>query len=81
MGMGSVHDAIREAIAGQIHDARIEVTGEGGHFRIAVVSPAFLGLGTLERHRLVLGALKELMRGDDAPVHAIDAIDARPPSS
>lgn len=75
--MGSVHDAIRQAIEEKIRDAHVQVSGEGGHFRIAVKSPAFEGLGTLERHRLVLGAIKELMAGDNAPVHAVDAIEAK----
>jgi acid stress-induced BolA-like protein IbaG/YrbA len=72
--MSSIHDAIREAIAAQVADARIDVSGEGGHFQIAVVSPVFEGLGTLERHRMVLGAIKDLMAGDNAPVHAIDSL-------
>lgn len=72
--MSAIHDTIREAIAAQIRDARIEVSGEGGHFNIAVVSPVFEGLGTLERHRLVLNAIKELMAGEQAPVHAVDSL-------
>jgi acid stress-induced BolA-like protein IbaG/YrbA len=72
--MSAIHDAIRQAIAAQIRDASVEVSGEGGHFNIAVVSPAFEGLGTLERHRLVLNSIKELMAGDQAPVHAIDSL-------
>ena len=72
--MSAINDAIREAIVARIRDARVEVSGEGGHFSIAVVSQAFEGLGTLERHRLVLNAIKELMAGEQAPVHAVDAI-------
>lgn len=73
--MSAIHDAIRQAIATQIRDARVEVSGgDGGHFAIAVVSPAFEGLGTLERHRLVLNAIKDLMAGDQAPVHAVDSL-------
>ena len=48
------------------------------HFNIKVVAPSFEGLSTLERHRKVLNALKELMAGHDAPVHAIDSIRATP---
>lgn len=72
--MSAIHDAIRQAIATRIREARVEVSGEGGHFNIAVVSPEFEGLGTLERHRLVLNAIKDLMAGDQAPVHAVDSI-------
>lgn len=73
--MGGIHDAIREAIAAAIDGAEIEVEGgQGGHFSLAVTSGAFTGKSTLERHRMVLSAIKDLMAGDRAPVHAIDSI-------
>lgn len=75
----SLDDSIRAAILHALPDATVEVTGDGRHFQLAVVSVAFEGKSTLERHRLVLGALKELMAGDAAPVHAIDSIRARTP--
>jgi BolA protein len=34
----------------------------GGHYRLLVVSPAFAGKSTVNRHRLVYDALGELMR-------------------
>ena len=49
--------------------------GGGGHFRLEIVSPAFAGLSTLARHRLVYTALGELLQG---PVHAL-AIKAMTP--
>ena len=73
--MGDIHEAIRSAIATAIEDAETAVEGgQGGHFTISVTSPAFAGKNTLERHRMVLGAIKELMAGDAAPVHAVDSI-------
>ena len=76
--MADIHDAIRSAIAGAIEDAQIEVTGgDGGHFELSVVSKAFEGLSTLERHRMVLQSIKELMAGHQAPVHAIDSLRTR----
>lgn len=75
----SIDDAIRSALADALPGAEIEVRGDGRHFQLTVVSAAFEGKSTLERHRLVLGALKELMAGDAAPVHAIDSIAARTP--
>jgi stress-induced morphogen len=73
--MSAVEDAIRKAIAEGIPGAKIEVSAASpGHFVIAVQSPAFEGLSTLERHRLVLQAIKDLMAGDGAPVHAIDKL-------
>ena len=32
----------------------------------------------LAKQRLVLSAIKDLMGGDDAPVHAIDSIETKP---
>lgn len=48
---------------------------EGGHFRVTIASPAFVGLGTVARHRLVYEAVGDLMRGR---IHAL-AINALTP--
>ena len=78
---GSVIDALREAIERQIPASRAEVNGGGGHFSIEVTSPAFAGRSTLERQRLVYGAIAHLMKGDMAPVHAVDSLKTRTPST
>ena len=46
-----------------------------GHFRVALVSAAFEGMGALARHRAVYAALGELMATD---IHAL-SINARTP--
>jgi acid stress-induced BolA-like protein IbaG/YrbA len=67
--------AIREAIEGAIAGAKAEVTpGSGGHFSIVVTSPAFKGLGRVDSQRLVYSAIAHLMKGDQAPVHAVDSL-------
>lgn len=76
---GSITDAVREAIERAIPDAHAEVTGGGGHFSIVVTSPAFAGKGTLANHRLVLSTIAHLMKGDTAPVHAVDSLTTRAP--
>ena len=76
---GSVEDAITQSVKGRIPDAVVAVSGGGGHYRIDVVSTVFAGKSMLERQRLVLGAIKHLLDGDRAPVHAVDSLTTRTP--
>ena len=76
---GDIHETLREAVRAKIPDATVEVGGGGGHFTLAVVSPVFAGKSLLESHRLVLGAIAHLMKGDLAPVHAVDTLQTRTP--
>jgi BolA protein len=48
---------------------------EGGHFRVRLVSEAFRGKSTIQRHRMVFAAVGSLMKTD---IHALN-IDARTP--
>ena len=77
---GSVIDALREAIERQIPDSQVGVNGGGGHFNIEVTSPVFSGKNILERQRMVYGAIADLMKGDGAPVHAVDSLKTRTPT-
>lgn len=70
---------LREAIAGALPGAEIEVAGSGGHFTIRVVSPEFDGKNSLARQRIVYGAIGHLMRGEGAPVHAVDRLITETP--
>jgi acid stress-induced BolA-like protein IbaG/YrbA len=76
---GSVVDALREAIEKEIPGAQAEVSGAGGHFSIEVVSSAFEGKNMLASQRLVYSAIAHLMKGETAPVHAIDSLKTRTP--
>jgi BolA protein len=46
-----------------------------GHYRVKILAPAFRGLPTLARHRLVYAAVADLLETD---IHAL-AIEALPP--
>ncbi len=72
-------EQIRDAIEREVPDAKAEVTGGGGHYSIVVTSPVFAGKGMLESQRLVYATITHLMRGDDAPVHAVDSLRTRAP--
>lgn len=76
---GSVIDALRTSIEGAIPDARAEVTGGGGHYTLVVTSAAFAGKGPVDSQRLVYSSIAHLMKGDLAPVHAIDSLRTRTP--
>lgn len=72
--------ALREAILAALPDAQVEVTPSSpGHFEIEVVSAAFAGQPMVKQQKLVLGAIKALMAGDGAPVHAVDRLRTRTP--
>ncbi|PHH86060.1 hypothetical protein CDD83_10799 [Cordyceps sp. RAO-2017] len=67
----AVTDAgLREAIAERLEAVHVEVTdmsgGCGQAFATLIVSPRFVGLGALKRHRLVNAALK----AEIAAIHA-----------
>lgn len=76
---GSINDQIRTSILAEIPDAEIEVSGGGGHFTIDVVSTVFEGKNMLQSQRLVLSAVAHLMKGDAAPLHAVDSLRTRTP--
>ena len=42
-------------------------------------SPVFAGKNMLESQRMVYGAIADLMKGDRAPVHAVDSLKTRTP--
>ena len=71
-------DAIAARIRAALPDAQIDLTdltGTEDHWQARVVSAAFRGKSLIERHRLVMAALAEEMRG---PIHAL-TLDAKAP--
>ena len=76
LGTGSsLTDTVADAIRAAIPGADVEVHGSGGHFTIKVVSGSFDGKTLLAKQRMVLSAVAPFMKGDDAPVHAIDNLE------
>ena len=68
--------AIEEAIAG----ADVEVIPvSAGHFEVSVSSELFTDKTSVQQQQLVYGAIAHLMRGDAAPIHAIDRMQTRVP--
>ncbi|MEM6994367.1 MAG: BolA family protein [Myxococcota bacterium] len=67
-------NSIKEAVATAIDGSQVHVEGGGGHYRIEVVSGEFEGKNRVQKQRMVLSAIAHLMKGDGAPVHAVDSI-------
>ncbi len=77
---GNILDALRESIVKAMPDAVVDAQGGGGHFTLVVTSTAFAGKGPVDAQRLVYSAISHLMKGDRAPVHAVDSLKTRVPS-
>jgi acid stress-induced BolA-like protein IbaG/YrbA len=68
---------VRELIESRIPGARAEVLGGGGHYTISVTAAAFAGKPLLEQQRMVYGIITDLMKGEDAPIHAVDKLTTK----
>ena len=76
----TIEEQIKQAIEKSVPDSTAQVSGDGRHFEIQVVSPVFAGKRTLEKQRLVYAALGDLMAGSNAPVHAIARLETLTPT-
>ncbi len=73
-------EQMRAALA-VLQPTRLDITDEshlhaghagargGGHYRLSIASPQFVGKSTLTRHRMVYSALQEMMKQD---IHAVN---------
>lgn len=71
-------ELIAAKIRESLPDAQVELkdlTGTEDHWQATIVSTAFRGLSLIARHRLVMAALAEEMKG---PIHAL-TMDVRTP--
>ena len=69
---------IAAKIRAALPDARVQLkdlTGTEDHWQAEIVSSAFAGLSLLQRHRLVMSALADEMKG---PIHAL-TLDVKTP--
>jgi BolA protein len=74
----TLHQTIEKKLGEALHPVHLEVINESGmhnvppgsetHFKVVVVSPAFEGLGPVDRHRRVNETLRDELRGG---VHAL----------
>ncbi len=72
---------IRACIEREIPGCAVEVRSAGaGHFELRVVSASFGGQPRVRQQQRVLAAIAHLMKGDTAPVHAIDKLATELPA-
>ena len=75
-----VVEDLRRSIEAAIRGARVEVRAASpGHFEIRVVSEEFADRSRVQQQQLVYAAIAHLMKGDAAPVHAIDRLQTETP--
>ncbi len=71
---GDINQHVTNLLEQGIENCKARVVSQGGHFAIEVSSPVFEGMSMLNRQRAVYNALGDLMRGADAPIHAVDTM-------
>ena len=71
---------LHEAIVAKLPGSTVEVTiGSPGHYSLDVTAAEFAGQKPLAKQRLVYDAIAPLMKGAEAPVHAIDRLTTLAP--
>lgn len=72
--------ALERAVVEAFPDAVVEVGANSpGHFEIRVVSASFAGQSRVKQQQRVYAAIAHLLKGDAAPVHAIDRLQTELP--
>jgi stress-induced morphogen len=67
---GEIEDLLRA----RFPDATIEIrdlAGDGNHYAATVIAEEFRGMNRVQQQRLVNQALKSLLDGSNAPLHAL----------
>ncbi len=74
MKPGDIVARIRVALPDAVVELK-DLTGTEDHWHATVISTGFAGKSLIERHRLVMGALVDEMKG---PIHAL-TLDVKAP--
>ena len=65
---------IERLILATFPDARVEIqdlAGDGNHYAATVVDESFRGKNRVQQQRMVNEALKDILQGANAPLHAL----------
>ncbi|HEY5657096.1 MAG TPA: BolA/IbaG family iron-sulfur metabolism protein [Myxococcota bacterium] len=70
-----IADEVKRAIEAALPGAGVDVAPVSpGHFEIRVKSGAFAGKSRVQQQQVVYAAIAHLMKGEAAPVHAVDRL-------
>lgn len=70
-------EAVKTLIESGLPGAQVQVSGDGRHFEALVVSDEFEGKSLIQRHRMVMDAVKTEIASDE--LHAL-SIKAKTPA-
>ncbi len=62
-------EQIKSALEASIEDSQVQVSSDGSHVHVVVVSPAFEGLNAVKKQQLVYGALNDAIAS--GVIHAV----------
>ncbi len=71
------NEQVEALIRAGIPGAQVKVSGDGRHFEVEVVSPAFEGKSLIQRHRMVMETVKPQVASDE--LHALSIKSAKTP--
>ena len=71
------NEQVEKLIKAGLPDAEVKVSGDGRHFEVEVVSPAFEGKSLIQRHRLVMETVQAQIASDE--LHALSIKSAKTP--
>jgi len=71
------NEQVAALIQSGIPDAEVRVEGDGRHFEVEVVSPAFEGKSLIQRHRMVMETVQTQIASDE--LHALSIKSAKTP--
>lgn len=72
------NDKVKELVESRLPGAIAEVTGDGRHFEISVISEQFAGKSLIQRHRLVLDTVQAEIASDE--LHALSISSTKTPA-
>lgn len=72
---------IERLILATFPDAKVEIqdlAGDNNHYAATVVDESFRGKNRVQQQRMVNAALKEILEGQNAPLHALALTTSAP---